>query len=66
MKYAKISDGAVVNMISLRRSQAAEFPDCVEVGDLPVGIGDTYADGKFYRNGVEIKSIAQQLADAEA
>ena len=65
MNYAKIKDGVVVNVLSIRRSQAAEFPDCVVMGDIPAGIGDTYADGKFYRGGVEIKSIAQQLSDAE-
>ena len=64
MNYAKINDGVVVNVLSIRRSQAAEFPDCVAMGDIPAGIGDTYADGKFYRDGVEIKSTAQELGEA--
>lgn len=64
MNYAKIIDGIVVNVLSIRRSQAHEFPDCVPLNDIPAGIGDTYADGKFYRDGVEIKSTAQELAEA--
>lgn len=65
MNYAKIKDGIVVNVLSIRQSQAHEFPDCVPLNDIPAGIGDTYADGKFYRDGVEIKSSAQKLAEAE-
>lgn len=65
MNYAKIKDGIVVNVLSIRRSQAHEFPDCVPLNDIPAGIGDTYADGKFYNDGVEVKSTAQQLTEAE-
>lgn len=65
MNYAKIKDGIVVNVLSIRRSQAHEFPDCVPLNDIPAGIGDTYADGKFYHDGVEVKSTAQQLTEAE-
>lgn len=65
MSYAKIKDGVVVNVLSIRPSQAHEFPDCIPLHDVPAGIGDTYADGKFYREGVEIKSAAQELAEAQ-
>ena len=64
MRYAKINDGIVANILSLRKSQAHEFPDCVPLNDIPAGIGDTYSDGLFYRNGVEIKSITKQLSEA--
>lgn len=65
-RYARIKGGVVANMIVLRRSQESEFPECVEVqDDLPVGIGDTYADGKFYHDGVEVKTPTQLLAEAE-
>lgn len=64
MRYAKINDGIVVNILSLRKSQAHEFPDCVPLNDIPAGIGDTYSDGLFYRDGVELKSVSQQLAEA--
>lgn len=65
MNYAKIKGGIVVNVLSIRRPQAHEFPDCVPLNDIPAGIGDTYTDGKFYRDGVEIKSAAQELAEAQ-
>ena len=64
MTYAKINDGAIVNVISLRKSQAKEFPDCVPMNDIPAGIGDTYSDGLFYRDGAELKSMAQLLEEA--
>ena len=64
MKYAQIKNDIVVNVLSIRQAQAHEFPDCVPLNDIPAGIGDTYEDGKFYRDGVEIKSPAQQLAEA--
>lgn len=65
MNYAQIKDGIVVNVLSIRPAQASEFPDCVLLGDIPAGIGDTYADGIFYRDGVEVKSTAQELAEAQ-
>ena len=65
-RYAKIADGVVANIIVLRRSQEAEFPDCVNVDNLQVEIGDTYADEVFYHDGEAIKSIYEQLAEAEA
>ena len=65
MNYAQIKNGIVVNVLSIRRSQAHEFPDCVPVIDILVEPGDTYADGIFYRDGIEIKSAAQELAEAQ-
>lgn len=65
MNYAKIKDGKVVNVLSIRQAQANEFPDCVPMNDIPAGIGDTYEDGRFYRDGVEVKSLAQELAEAK-
>ena len=64
MDYAQIKDGKVVNVLSIRHAQAHEFLDCVPMNDIPAGIGDTYADGRFYRDGVEVKSPAQELAEA--
>lgn len=65
MRYAQIKDGIVVNVLTIRQAQACEFPDCVPMNDIPAGIGDAYEDGKFYRDGIEIKSIAQELAEAQ-
>lgn len=64
MNYSQIKDGIVVNVLSIRQAQAHEFPDCVPMNDIPAGIGDTYEDGRFYRDGVEVKSPVQELAEA--
>ena len=55
MNYAWIEDGVVTNMIVLLPANAHEFPNAVAVHGLPVGIGDEYRDGKFRRNGKEIR-----------
>lgn len=56
MDYALIENGVVANLIWLHPMNADTFPDAVPVGDYPVAIGDTYADGLFYRNGERVKS----------
>ena len=50
---AVIDGGIVTNMIwcSDRQQETDTWKDPV---DRPVGIGDTYRDGKWYRDGVEI------------
>lgn len=64
MRYALIDSGIVANIISLNDRNANDFPTAVKLGDRPVGIGDTYADGKFYRDGVEVLTPMEQ-AQAE-
>lgn len=54
MRYALITDGIVTNVIALNDRNASDFPTAVKLGDRPVGIGDTYTGGKFYRDGVEV------------
>lgn len=56
MNYALIENDIVTNIIVLLPGNASDFPDTAPVGDKPVGIGDEYRDGKFYRNGKEILS----------
>ena len=63
MNYAQIKDGVVANVISIRQAQAHEFPDCVEMGDIPAGVGDTFAEGKFYRNGKQVKTSLERTND---
>lgn len=65
MNYAKIKDGKVVNVLAIREEQAHEFPDCVPMNDIPAGIGDTYENSKFFRDGAEVKSTVQKLAEAD-
>ena len=60
MRYAIVDNGAVTNIIALNDRNASDFPAAVKLGDRPVGIGDTYADGKFYRDGVEVLTPMEQ------
>lgn len=62
MRYATIENGAVTNVIALRETNAGEFPDAVALHDRPVGIGDTYSDGRFYRDGEELLTAAEEIA----
>ena len=64
MRYAIVTDGIVTNIIALNDRNASDFPSAVKLGDRPVGIGDTYTDGKFYRDGVEVLTPMEQ-AQAE-
>lgn len=64
MRYAIVTDGVVTNIIALNDRNASDFPNAVKLGDRPVGIGDTYTDGKFYRDGVEVLTPMEQ-AQAE-
>ena len=64
MRYAIVTDGIVTNVIVLNDRNASDFPTAVKLGDRPVCIGDTYTDGKFYRDGVEVLTPMEQ-AQAE-
>lgn len=50
---AVMENGIVLNVIWCRDSQM-ETDILKSPGERPVGIGDTYADGKWFREGVEI------------
>ena len=60
MTYALIENGIATNIIYLHPMNADEFPNAVEIGELPIQIGDSYADGKFYRDGKEITIMQEQ------
>lgn len=75
MRYAMVIEGKVTNIIEMNKRNEQYFPSAVYTGDKPVGIGDTYTDGKFYRDGKEvltaleeanneIDSLTQQLGEA--
>ena len=53
-RYALVEDGIVTNIISLDSRNASDFPNAIKTADRPVAIGDTYIDGKFYRDGNEV------------
>lgn len=64
MRYAIVTDGTVTNVIELRPS--VTWPGAVALGDRPVGIGDTYQDGKFYRGGQEVLTAQEEIAQYKA
>lgn len=65
MNYALIENGVVTNIIWLYETNADEFPGAVKLGERQVEIGDTYEDGRFYRDGVEVLT-AEEAAQLEA
>ena len=75
MRYALVENGVVTNIIEMDKRNEQFFPSAVYTGDRPVGMGDTYTEGKFYRDGKEvltaleeanneIDSLTQQLGEA--
>lgn len=66
MRYAIVTAGLVSNIIALRPANAGEFPGAVALGDRPVGIGDTYSEGKFYRNGKEVLTAQEEIEQYKA
>ena len=64
MRYAIVTDGIVTNVIELRPS--VTWPGAVALGERPVGIGDTYQDGKFYRGGQEVLTSQEEIAQYKA
>ena len=66
MRYAIVTGGAVTNIIALRETNAGEFPDAVALLDRPVGIGDTYSEGKFWRDGAEVLTAQEEIEQYKA
>ena len=66
MRYAIIENGVVGNVIVLRPANAGEFPGAVALHDRPVGIGDSYQDGKFYRDGEELLTAQEEIEQYKA
>lgn len=59
-KTMALLDGdTVVNTLWCRENEP-ETDSLKEIGDHPVGIGDTYADGRWYRDGAEILTPLEQ------
>ena len=66
---ARIENGLVTNMLWCSDSQP-ETETLIDPADRPVGIGDTYSGGKFYRDGEEVltplEAAQKQNAEYEA
>ena len=63
MRYAIVTDGIVTNIIALNDRNASDFHAAVKLSDRPVAIGDTYTDGKFYRDGAEVLAPMEQAQE---
>ena len=63
MNYALVENGVVTNLIWLYPANAAEFPNAVPMGDIPVAIGDTWDGEHFYRNGERVLSPMEQAQE---
>ena len=66
MRYAIVTDGTVTNVIVLRETNAGDFPGAVALHDRPAGIGDTYSEGKFWRDGVEVLTAQEEIEQYKA
>ena len=66
MNYALIENGVVTNIIWLYETNADEFPGAVKLGERQVEIGDTYEDGRFYRDGAEVLTAEEAAVQAAA
>jgi hypothetical protein len=62
---ALIENGTVTNMLWCSDSQP-ETDTLKSPGERPVGIGDTYSGGKFYRDGVEILTPLEEALKKNA
>lgn len=62
---AHIEGGTITNMVWCSDAQA-QTETLIDPGDRPVGIGDIYADGQFYRAGVRILTpLEEALAEIQ-
>ena len=66
MNYALVENGVVTNIIWLYETNADEFPGAVKLGERQVEIGDTYEDGRFYRDGVEVLTAEEEAVQEAA
>ena len=64
MDYALIEDGIVINLIWLYPGNASDFLNAIPCKDYPVSIGDTYADGVFYRDGERLLTPLEEALAA--
>ena len=57
---ARIENGVVVN-IEWWSDEVVQTKTLIDIEDRPVDIGNTYVDGKFYDNGVEVITEIEYL-----
>ena len=55
-KNMAVIENGVVSSVSWCSDREQPTESLVDIGDKPVGIGDAYEDGHFYRDGEEVLS----------
>ena len=60
MNYALVENGIVTNIIWLNERNEAEWPNSGRLYDRMEEVGDTYNDGRFYRDGEEVLTPLEQ------
>ncbi len=62
---ARLEAGTVIN-IEWRSDNAAETEALKNIGDYPAGIGDTYSEGKWYRDGEALLTPLEEAQQENA
>ena len=62
---ARIENGVVTN-VEWYSDRSSETDTLKDIEDRLIEVGDTYSEGKFYRDGEEILTTADKLAAYEA
>lgn len=58
MNYTLLDENNIVsNIIWINPEHQDRFPNGAPTNDLPILPGDTYENGKFYRNGEEVTPL---------
>lgn len=60
---ARLENGVVVNVEWLP-DRAVETDTLKEMGDIPATLGDTYSEGRFYREGVRVLTAMEEMQAA--
>ena len=61
--FAIMENGIVTNIAWGMVYNMEEFPGAVQIDDRAVQIGDTYENGVFYHEGVEVRTTTEEMAD---
>jgi hypothetical protein len=62
---ARVENGIVVN-IEWCSDRTSETDTLKNIEDRLIEVGDSYSDGKFYRDGEKILTTSEKLAEYEA
>ena len=65
-KNMALVENGIVSNILWCADREPETDSLIDTADRPVGIGDTYTDGKFYRDGAEILTPLEEALKQNA